>query len=257
MDDLSSNNGIQSIDYTLEILNLFCDKKAKFTLKEIAILLNESPAKLHRYMVSLSRIGLISKSANNEYEIGALALDLAFKALNQLDPVDEACKIAKELNRKSSCGVAVSLWGSVGPIVIKTYEPLKSLHTQIREGSVMSLVHSSIGITFSKNIAEHVLKKALDLEEIRHSGQKLSTQEKKDFLNEIKQRHTENFTQMINRPSTGLSSLSMPVFSISDEVAFVLTVFHQTTFILENKQQVQQQLQDSVAILSRNLGRLN
>ena len=51
-------------------------------------------------MVSLSRIGLISKSANNEYEIGALALDLAFKALNQLDPVDEACKIAKELNRK-------------------------------------------------------------------------------------------------------------------------------------------------------------
>ncbi len=257
MQELNPNNGIQSIDYTLEILSLFCHDQAKFTLKEIATRLNESPAKLHRYMVSLSRIGLLAKNPNNEYEVGNLALDLSFKALNLLDPVEEACKLAKELNRQSGCGVAVSIWGAIGPIVIKTYEPLKSLHTQIREGSIMSLINSSIGLTFSKNIAEHVLKKALDMEEIRHSGIKLTAQEKKDFLNEVKQKKSEVFTLMIDRPSPSLSSLSMPVFSISDEVTFVITAFHQTAYLLENEKNVQQQLQDCVNILSQNLGRLS
>ncbi len=150
MDELNgSSGGIQSIEYISKILELFCENSNYLTLKEIAQRLDDSPAKVFRYLVSLTRIGLLVKTENNEYEIGDLALNMSFKALNELDPIEEACKKARQINYDTGYGVAVSVWGSMGPTVIKTYEPKETLYSKIRVGSVMSLKSTSIGKTFS------------------------------------------------------------------------------------------------------------
>lgn len=254
MDDLIQNNGIQSVDYTAYILELFCSDQARLSLKDIAQRLDESPAKIYRYLVSLTRIGLLKKNLNNEYEVGALALDLSFEALNYLDPVEEACKTAKSISHETNNGVAVSIWGSLGPIVIKTFEPSQTLYSQIRVGSVMSLVNSSIGNTFAKHLPEHILKKSLDIEELRHSGCKLSVQGKKNFIFKIKAQQHELITSMTDRPSLGLSSISVPVFSISEEIQFVITLFNTTASMLEIDDKFKQNLFYKINELSRNIG---
>ena len=254
MHDLNENAGIQSIDYTAHVLELFCKDQARLSLKEIAQQLGESPAKIFRYLVSLTRIGLLHKTENNEYEVGALALNLSFRALNALDPVEEACKTAKAINYETGYGTAVSIWGSLGPTVIKTFDPSRSVYSQIRVGSVMTLVNSSIGNTFAKYIPEHVLKQSLELDSMRSSGQKLSQKDKQDFMQRMKEQHSEQLTVMIDRPSRGLSSISIPVFSISEEVQFVITIFHISDLLLEQQDQVQAYLSAKILELSKSIG---
>lgn len=254
MDDLNQINGIQSVDYISHILELFCTDQAKFSLKDIAQRLDESPAKIYRYLVSLTRIGLLKKNESNEYEVGALALDLSFEALNHLDPVEEACKTAKVISSETNNGVAVSIWGALGPIVIKTFEPEQALYSQIRVGSVMSLVNSSIGNTFAQYLPEHILKKALDIEELRHAGLKLSVLDKKKFMTEIKIKHDELITLMVDRPSPGLSSISIPVFGISEEIQFVITLFNQTPAILKLDENFKNKIILKIKELSKNIG---
>ena len=252
--DLNENAGIQSIDYTAQVLELFCKNQSRLSLKEIAQQLNESPAKIFRYLVSLTRIGLLHKTENNEYEVGGLALDLSFQALNALDPVEEASKTAKSINYETGYGTAVSIWGSLGPTVIKTFDPSSSVYSQIRVGSVMTLVNSSIGNTFAKYIPEHLLKQALELDSIRSSGQKLSQKEKQKFIQRMKIQRDELLTVMIDRPSRGLSSISVPVFSISDEVQFVITIFHISNILLEQQNQIQEYLFEKILELSKIIG---
>lgn len=254
MDDLNQISGIQSIDYTEKVLELFCQQGARLSLKEIAQQLNESPAKVFRYLVSLTRIGLLHKTENNEYEIGELALNLSLKALNRLDPIEEAFHVAKSINYATGYGTAISIWGSLGPTVIKTFDPVASVYSQIRVGSVMSLHNTSIGNTFSKFMPEHLLKKALEIDAIRHAGEKLGAKEKQDFLNKIKNTRDEKLTLMVDRPSRGLSSISMPVFSISDEIQFVLTVYHHSETLLPQLDELQNYLSDQVLKLSKNIG---
>ncbi len=254
MDDLNQNAGIQSIDYISQVMELFCAQQPRLSLKQVAQQLNESPAKIYRYLVSLTRIGLLQKTANNEYEIGELALDLSFKALNVLDPVEEACRTAKAVNYDTGYGTAVSIWGSLGPTVIKTYEPAASVYSRIRVGSVMSLVSSSIGNTFAKFMPEHLLKQALEIDAMRHSGLKLSSKEKQEFMQKMKAQQDEQITLMVDRPSRGLSSISVPVFSISEEIQFVITVFHLSETFLQQQDTLQDYLNAQVQALSRNIG---
>lgn len=253
MENLNQNAGIQSIDYTAQILELFCQQQTRLSLKKIAQQLNESPAKIFRYLVSLTRIGLLQKTANHEYEVGDLALDLSFKALNRLDPVEEASQTARRIYHETGYGAAVSIWGSLGPTVIRTYEPA-SIYSQIHAGSVMSLVNSSIGNTFAKFLPEHVLKQALEIDAIRYSGQKLSLKDRADFIQQIQARQDILLTLMDDQPSCCLSSISMPVFSISEEIQFVITLFHHRETLLRQQEQLKNYVSEQILILSKNIG---
>lgn len=255
MDELNKPvGGIQSVDYLAQILELFCDQNARLSLKEIAHALNESPAKIFRYLVSLTRIGLLSKTQDNEYEIGNLALDLSFTALNQLDPIEEACRVAKKIQHETHYAVAISVWGSMGPTVIKTYEPVTSLYSKIRVGSVMSLCSTSTGRTFSKYLPEHVLRENLEFESLRHSGRKLAAREKQEFIDYIYAQRSEHLTFMLDRPIAGLSSISVPIFSISEEVQFVITVFNHSEVLQAERTTFEYYLQDQILSLSKTIG---
>lgn len=255
MDDLNTGaGGIQSIEYISKILELFCENSGSLSLKEIAHQLDESPAKVFRYLVSLTRIGLLNKTENNGYEVGDLALDMSFKALNKLDPVDEACKTARRISYETDFGVAVSVWGSMGPTVIKTFEPKQTLYSKIRVGSVMSLKSTSIGKTFAKYLPEHILFETLEYEALRHSGLKLSLKERKEFIQSTHSEKNERVTFMIDRPIPGLSSLSIPVFSISQEIQFVLTLFHNTNVMNEKIVEIENYLFKQIDELSKSIG---
>ncbi len=255
MDELNgSSGGIQSIEYISKILELFCENSNYLTLKEIAQRLDDSPAKVFRYLVSLTRIGLLVKTENNEYEIGDLALNMSFKALNELDPIEEACKKARQINYDTGYGVAVSVWGSMGPTVIKTYEPKETLYSKIRVGSVMSLKSTSIGKTFSKYLPEYILYSALEHEALRHSGIKLSIRERKDFIQEVSAEKNTKTTFMCDRPIPGLSSISIPVFSVSEEIQFVITVFHTTQLINIKFDEIEKYLLNQIEVLSKTIG---
>ena len=254
MDELVAQSGIQSIDYIPQILELFCEDHSSLSLKEISTALNESPAKIFRYLVSLNRIGLLHKTENNEYQVGDLALDLSFRALNALDPIEEVCRTAKEISRDSGYGVAVSIWGSLGATVVKTYEATEVIYSKIRAGSVMSLINSSIGNTFAKHLPEHIVLEALEIDHLRHSGTKLSLKERHEFIKLIRSRSEDAITLMVDRPSEGLSSMSVPIFGISHEIQFVITAFHSSRIILEQQAEFEKYLNAQVLALSKSLG---
>lgn len=255
MDDLKNSRGIQSVDYTAEILELFCQSCTTLSLKDISTKMNASSAKLYPYLVSLVRSGLLKKCDHNSYEIGQLTLDLAFKALNYLDPLEETSKIAKEVCHMTSYQTVLSTWGSFGPTVIRTFEVNSNLYSKIRVGSVMSIVNSTIGNTFSRFLPISILKESLQFEEFRYAGIKLTATEKKEFLKDIKSKEfIDNFTIVENRPVQGLTSMSVPIFSLSGEIQFVITIFNSTDLIMQDTEHLKNILNEKLFQLSRTLG---
>lgn len=255
MNDLNhAAGGIQSVDYLSQILELFCAESGALTLKEIAQKLDESPAKVFRYLVSLIRVGLLTKTDNNEYEIGQLALNLSFKALNRLDPLEEACRTAQQMYHDTHYGVAVSIWGAVGPTVIKTYEPQENLYSNIRAGSVMSLRFTSSGRTFAKYLPEHILKETLAYEDLRYLGTKMNAKERQEFVQAIQNEKDQLLTFMWDKSILDLSSISIPVFNISQEIQFVITIFQQSHLISAQQTELERYLIEQVRNLSRTLG---
>ncbi|TCB77261.1 hypothetical protein E0H94_15505 [Acinetobacter sp. ANC 4173] len=254
MEDLKQSRGVRSVDYTAEILELFCGKSPTLSLKEISTSMGVSSAKLYPYLVSLVRCGLLRKCDSNNYDIGQLSLDLAFKALNYLDPFEETSKVAKEINQITSYPVVLSTWGSFGPTVIQINEANSNLSSKIRVGSVMSIVNSTIGNTFAKFLPLNIIRDALKFEEYRYAGYKFSSAERKKFLDDIKNNDQDIITIIENRPVKGLTSLSIPIFNISNEIQFVITIYEDTEILLENLDFIKNILFVKLNELSRTLG---
>lgn len=255
MEDLKSSRGIQSVDYTAEILELFCKRSTSLSLTEIASEMNASPAKIFPYLVSLVRARLIQKCEQNNYQIGQLTLNLAFKALNYLDPLEETAKIAKQIAMKTEHLTILSSWGAFGPTVIRTFESNSNLHSKIRVGSSMSIMNSSVGYTFARFLPEETIKESLKFEEFRYSGTKVTDTQKKEFLKDIQTAHFNDvYTITENEPAQGMSSMSVPVFSLSNELLYVITIFDNSEKVLPYTEQIKAVINEKLLVLSRTLG---
>lgn len=255
MEDLKTSRGIQSVDYTAEILELFCKSSTSLSLTEIASEMNASPAKIFPYLVSLVRARLIKKCEQNNYQIGQLTLNLAFKALNYLDPLEETAKIAKHIAIKTEHLTILSSWGAFGPTVIRTFESNSNLHSKIRVGSSMSIMNSSIGYTFARFLPAETVKESLKFEEFRYLGKKVTDAQKKEFLKKIQAIEFSDFyTLTENEPAQGMSSMSVPVFSMSNELLYVITIFDNSEKILSNTEYLKQTIDEKLLVLSRTLG---
>ncbi len=120
------------------------------------------PAKAFPHLVSLQKIGLLSRNASGDFVAGALSLDLGLVALQRLSPTREA---EPEIDRAGPChGLSPWRWavlGPLGPTVIRLEEAARPQHVSLRVGTVLSMVNTAIGRTFAAHLPPDVLAGAL------------------------------------------------------------------------------------------------
>lgn len=140
---------VQSAQTGMAVLKGLARLGGRASLSGLAGHVGESPAKVHRYLVSLIEEGLVAQdSATQQYLLGAEAMMIGVAAMRQADPVRAAESALVRLREALEVTSFVAVMGNMGPTIVRFEEPGLPVTVNVRVGSVMSLLWSSTGRVF-------------------------------------------------------------------------------------------------------------
>jgi len=144
------SSGVRSAETGLALLSLLAHHRGPMKITELAARAGMPAAKAHRYLASLVRTGYASQDPDTGlYSTGPAALDFSLSCLATIEPIEVASREALALCRSLDCTVAVSVWGSFGPTVVRWEQPARPVMVNVGPGSVFPLLSSATGRVFA------------------------------------------------------------------------------------------------------------
>ena len=211
--ELDSRKGVQSVEHAFSILQIFQETNSSLAVKEIAEKSGMPSSKVHHYLVSLVRCGVVQRSIDGRYELGAYALQLGLSALRRLDAFEVAEKRSKQLRDETGEATFLSVWGSYGPTIIKYFEGSQPVTVEAKTGNVLPLATSATGKVFVSWGSPALIETILERENISRS--------------KIAQIRQETRRSKLARVEGDLlpriSALAAPVFDRDGELALSIT----------------------------------
>ncbi len=158
-----SQRGIQSIEVGGRVLHALADHGRPMPLKDLARAAAMAPAKVHPYLVSFGRVGLVVQDAETGvYALGPLALQLGLISLQQANPVQVATPLIGELARSIGHTVALAVRGLHGATIVRLEESPAAVHVNMRHGTVFSPTDTASGRLFAAYDDPAVVKRWLE-----------------------------------------------------------------------------------------------
>ncbi|MBI3349483.1 MAG: IclR family transcriptional regulator [Burkholderiales bacterium] len=241
MDEAKSPRGIQSIEVGGQLLLALAHQGRPMALKDLAREAGMTPAKAHPYLVSFIKLGLVEQAdGSGPYGLGPLALQLGLISLQQYDPVRLATPVVEALALDLGHTVAIAVWGTRGPTIVRVAEGPTPVHISMRHGTVMNLAGTASGRLFATYRAEDAaalgepLPDAAMTAAVREAG--LATS--RDGV------------------VPGVSAAAAPVFDASGRLVLALTAIGPSaSFDTAPTSELITALRDAGGLLSRRLGR--
>lgn len=211
-------HGIQSLELGLDILKTIANVGKPLTVTEISVLCGISKSKLHRYLTSFSRSGILQKNAELKYTLGIDLILLGLKASEQFD-VQAIChpylvQLKEELNETT----ALAIWGEHGPFFIQWEAGNRAVNLGIKTGSQVSVTESAPGKLFiaylPRERTQHLINH--ELTELGIGMDSLT-----DELQTIRQ---QGYCVSTDSVVPGITAVSCPAFDINGNIVAALTV---------------------------------
>ncbi|HEV2637943.1 MAG TPA: IclR family transcriptional regulator [Actinocrinis sp.] len=138
--------GIQSVELAMTVLRALELGLGPMTLSQVAAASRMQPSKVHRYLVSLARVGLVAQSpSSGRYDLGPAMRRLGIEALRRMDEVAVVSEHLPGLRDRTGHAVNLAVWGDHGPVVVRWDYGSYALPITVRVGATMPLLKSSIG----------------------------------------------------------------------------------------------------------------
>ncbi len=209
--------GVQSVEIGLRIVTALSDANKPMMLRDLSNALDMPSAKVHRYLVSLSRAGMVEQDgAGGLYRLGPLALKMGLSALRQLDAYRIAGAAVAELRDRTEQTALLAVWGAAGATVVRWEESHRPFAINLRMGSVLSLLDSATGLVFSAFLPRHWTEKLIP-EEL--DGR--SAQETEALLAQVRH-HGMSFVR--GNQLASINAMSAPIFDASNNLAAAITI---------------------------------
>jgi len=140
---------VQAAQTGMAVLKALATLGGRASLTAIAAQIDESPAKVHRYLVSLMEEGFVAQEANTQqYHLGFEALQIGLAAMRQADPLRLAEASLVRLRERLEVTCFIAVMGNKGPTIVRMEEPGLPVTVNVRVGSVMPLLWSATGRVF-------------------------------------------------------------------------------------------------------------
>jgi DNA-binding IclR family transcriptional regulator len=218
----TAQRGIQSIEVGGQLLRALAHAGRPLALKDLAAAAGMAAAKAHPYLVSFGKIGLVEQDrASGRYGLGPLALQLGLMSLQQADPVRIATPLIEDLAAASGHTVAIAVWGTHGPTIVRLAESPAAVHVNMRHGTVFSITGTASGQLFAAWLGEAA--RPLYEAERRAAGlRKLSTwaQFAAGTLAEVR---AQGLARADGAVVAGVSALAAPVLDHRGQIVLALT----------------------------------
>jgi DNA-binding IclR family transcriptional regulator len=217
-DETRVQRGIQSIEVGGRLLLALAGSGRPMALKDLALAADMSAAKAHPYLVSFGKLGLVAQdNGSGRYGLGPLAMQLGLISLQQYDPVRLATARLPELAQQLGHMVAIAVWGTHGPTIVRTEEPPAPVHVNMRHGTVMSVRGTASGRLFAAFLSSQRLQPVLDADPVPVGAEAA-------FRREVDQARHSGLAHAVDSALPGISALAAPVFDASGQMVLSLTV---------------------------------
>jgi DNA-binding IclR family transcriptional regulator len=173
-----------------------------------------SPSKAHRCLVSFIRGGFIQQDDETGlYSMGPVTLEFSLSCLATIEPISLASREAENLCVETGQTVAVAVWGSLGPTVVRWEQPARPLMVNAGLGSVFPLYRSATGRVFAAFMPPEVIRTYL------HTIGESEQQARTETIERVRKR---GVARAEGDFMEGMSAFAAPVFD--DRGRLVLTM---------------------------------
>jgi DNA-binding IclR family transcriptional regulator len=217
--DQSSKQGIQSIEVGSRVLLALARHDGPSMLSEVAKGSGMHPSKVHRYLVSLVRVGLASQDVNTGlYDLGPATRYLGIEALRRPDAVSIASAYATRLRDTTGHAVNVGIWSETGPLIVRWDSGSHVLPIAMRVGSILPLLDSAIGYVFLAYLPRRGTSAVLKRQQRQRETRLLPPDAVDAIVNDVRRDGFASATGLI----FGLGALSAPVFGADGTLELAL-----------------------------------
>ncbi|MCW5771750.1 MAG: IclR family transcriptional regulator [Rhodospirillaceae bacterium] len=238
--------GIQSVEVAARILRALAEGGGVLPLRELAAATGMHRGKVHRYLISLARAGLVSREAEaGSYSIGPLAITAGLAGLYRLDPVRLAYEALPALRDRIGETVLLAVWGENGATVIALENSATPVTLNVRVGSVLPLRTSAAGRIFAAFLPEAAARAV-------RGG---APREKAALESALAAIRADGIAWVEGTLIPGLNAAAVPVFDHLGKLALAIgAVGRRETMSPEKSGAVARALIEGAAALSRRLG---
>jgi DNA-binding IclR family transcriptional regulator len=222
--EAKAQRGINALDSTGDLLNALASASLPMNLRDLAAAAGMPPAKAFPHLVSLQKIGLLSRDDDGCFSAGALAFELGLIALQRLSPTRDAEPEIVSLATTTQLSVAAATLGPLGPTIIRLEESARPLHISLRVGTVMSLVNTAIGRVFAAHMSEDVLEGLLAQESIRLAGAERKPPLDRVFRERLRCIRERGIDDAFDAPIPGVGTFAAPTFDHTGSIRLVIAV---------------------------------
>jgi DNA-binding IclR family transcriptional regulator len=250
---------VQSFEVGLRLLSLLAHQRRPMKITELAAQAGMLPAKAHRYLASLVRSGYAAQHPESGlYSTGPAALDFSLSCLSTIEPIEIASEAALTLCRRTNHTVALSVWGSFGPTVVRWEQPPRPVMVNIGPGSVFPLLESATGRVFAAFYDQGEIRRHLARIEAERAaggaalpaGAVVST--RRETIDQVRAR---GMARARDNFMNGLSAFAAPVLDHRGRLVLALTVLdYSQGWDARWDGPIATALRDTVAAISRSLG---
>ena len=216
------NGGIHSVEVAAEILLQLASFRQPTSLKSMSEACKLSPSKVHRYLTSLAKQGLVfhgQKSAS--YSLGRNAILIGLAGMQQIDQIDEVFEELPLLVKTINCHVALSVWSKSGPTIIKWERSNDSVVVPLQLGQVLPILHSASGRVYAAFLDDAVTRELIEKEKLSYGDSAKQTDEElQSMLSEV---HRKRFAISKGEVESETIAISTPVVDWQDNPIVVVT----------------------------------
>jgi len=218
-------SGVKSVDVACRIIEVYSNAGPRLALKDLAQAVRMPPSKIHRYLDSMVRGGLIERDAvTRQYALGPVAFEVGLRAIAAYDPLRDAIRVQRELRNEIDQSVALSVWGNKGPTIVHVEDSSRSIIMTMRVGAVLPVLATATGLVFCALLPPVITRPLIDeafAARDRNAPIVRSRKALKEALDEI--RHTRF---AINRGylMPQVCAIAMPLFGREEHLTAVLAV---------------------------------
>lgn len=216
---------VQSAEVGMAILKALCRLGGAASLTAVAAEVEESTAKVHRYMASLIQEGMVAQNpATQHYYLGQQAIAIGLAALRQCDPIRLGEPALVRLREQLQVTCFLAVMGNQGPTILRFEEPGLPITINVRAGSVMPLLWSATGQVFLSYLDDAAVREQAERELAAAGKARRALLSGRNPVEALRRRVRSQGCAIISGTLLpGISAVAAPVFDHNGHLSAVLT----------------------------------
>lgn len=221
---------VQAAETGMAVLKGLARLGGRATLTGLAAHVQESPAKVHRYLASLIEEGLVQQdSGSQQYFLGLQTLLLGVAAMRQADPIRLAEPALVRLRETLEVTCFIAVMGNKGPTIVRFEEPGLPVTVNVRVGSVMPLLWSATGRAFLAQLDEAAVQSRAQAELAAATPDQRALLDRTDPIGALRQQVlAAGCATVCDTNLKGISAVAAPILDYTGRTSAVLTALGAT-----------------------------